>query len=398
MEAEEIQAQIDNGEDPAQLSRRKTGAGMTLRDRWRRTMQFQHVDRIPNMEFGYWAETLTGWHKQGLPREITREHEAYAWFGIENWKSAPIDAMGLRPAFDHVILEETDKYQVYRGRDGSTARINKTGHKSIPQHIDFLLKDRASWEEHFKPRLQPSADRIPANWAELAEAYNKRDYPLCVHIGSMVGIPRNWMGFERIAVMVLEDPELMEEIVETLCALVCDTLARVLPDVEFDFGAGWEDICYNHGPIVGYDFMRNVVVPRYRRITGLLRKHGCHIAWTDCDGNIMPILDCFMDGGINCMFPIEVHGGSDPLEIRRRYPDALMQGGFCKMVLSRGKKEIRAELERLKPLVKEGGFVPGVDHRVQADVPYENYRYYMKMKREIFGVGGAPQYDESKIG
>lgn len=93
-------------------------------------------------------------------------------------------------------------------------------------------------------------------------------------------------------------------------------------------------------------------------------EHGCHIAMTDCDGNILPILDVFMDGGLNCQFPVEVNAGGDPLLIRRCYPDARLQGGFCKMRLAGGKKTIEAEMKRLPPLVKEDGFIPGAVHRV----------------------------------
>jgi uroporphyrinogen decarboxylase len=138
-------------------------------------------------------------------------------------------------------------------------------------------------------------------------------------------------------------------------------------------------------------------VPRYQRITGLLARHGCHLAWTDCDGNIMPVVDSFLAGGINVMFPVEVNGGSDPVAMRRRWPGLRMQGGFCKMRLAEGRTAIRAEFERLQPMVREGGFVPGVDHRVQADVGYDDYRFYLKLKRDLLGVGGVPQYDESTI-
>ncbi len=71
-----------------------------------------------------------------------------------------------------------------------------------------------------------------------------------------------------------------------------------------------------------------------RGITNLLHKHGCHVAWTDCDGNILPIIDILLEGGLNCTFPTEVHGGTDPVELRRRHPDILIQGGFCKMRLA----------------------------------------------------------------
>jgi hypothetical protein len=39
---------------------------------------------------------------------------------------------------------------------------------SIPAEIDHLLKDRASWEEHYLPRLQWSEDRV--NYERLRKA------------------------------------------------------------------------------------------------------------------------------------------------------------------------------------------------------------------------------------
>ncbi len=370
--------------------------GDTLRKRWRKTMFFQKVDNIPNFEFGYWERTLTNWHKEGLPNEVKDEKSAYEYFGIENWRTAPINNTGLLPAFEYKIISEDAETQTFQDGNGTIAQINKTGDKSIPHYLDFRLKTRKDWEE-FREKLIFREDRIPKNWKDLAEAYNERDYPLAVPRGSLVGIVRNWMGFEGIALMVYDDPEFLEEIVETLCILVCESLERILPDVEFDFAAGWEDICFNSGPIVGVDFMKNIVSPRYNRISDLLRKHGCFVSWTDGDGNIMPIVDSFLDGGINCMFPVEVHAGSDPVELRKKYPGILLHGGFCKMKLLQGKNAIREEFERIKPIVREGGFIPGIDHRVQADVKLENYKYYLKLKRDILGAGGKPQYDESRI-
>ncbi|MDA0322937.1 MAG: hypothetical protein O2923_09515 [Verrucomicrobia bacterium] len=396
MDYEEMQELVNRDVDADTLSATPEAQGPTLRERWRRTMFFQRVDRIPNFEFGYWEETLPTWHEQGLPPEIADEGSAYAYFGIETWHTVPVDVMGMRPGFEYKVLEEDDDYQTYQDDTGSIARINKKGIKSIPQHLSFYLKDRATWEE-YKEKLQPTADRVPANWPELAKTYNNRDYPLAVGIGSMIGVPRNWIGFENIAMMIYDDPELLEEIVETLCTLACSTLERVVCDVEFDFGSGWEDICFNSGPIVGVDFMRDIVAPRYKRITDLLRKHGCQVAWTDTDGNILPVIDSFLAGGLNCMFPVEVHAGSDPVEMRKRWPGILMQGGVCKMELAKGPDAIRTELERLLPFVKEGGFLPGVDHRVPANVSLENYKVYLKLKRDMFGVGGTPQYDESKL-
>ena len=112
MDYEEIQAEIEKGVDASELAVADTKPDtLTLRERWRRTMFFQRVDRIPNFEFGYWAETLGAWHKQGLPPEVNDEASAYAYFGIEDSKSAPIDVMGLRPGFDPVKDADSPELQ-----------------------------------------------------------------------------------------------------------------------------------------------------------------------------------------------------------------------------------------------------------------------------------------------
>lgn len=398
MDVEDIEALWKAKVDPATLSIMGDGAGMTLRERFRRTMQYQKVDRVPFFEFGYWEETLTGWHEQGLPREVDCEWRAYEYFGIENWHTAPIN-VGMSHGFEGRIIEETEDRIIAVDGSKCTYETNKKGHKSIPHYIDFGLKTREDWKEWID-KLDPEAPgRYPDNWDELAARYNKRDYPLSVPIGSLIGTPRNWIGFQNIAMMCYDDPGLLEEIIEKLCALVCATLERGLRDVEFDFGAGWEDICFNSGPIISPRFFDMWIVPRYKRITDLLKKHGCHVSWTDCDGDVGPIVKQFLEGGINCMFPVEVAGGSDPVALREKWgTQLLLVGGVCKHKLSAGRASIEAEMHRLKPLVDEGGFIPTVDHRVPADVPLDSYMFYMKLKRELLGCGKLqPQYDESKV-
>ena len=398
MEAEEIQALAEKGMDASSISQNKAGSGeMTLRQRWLRTMNYQKVDKLPNMEFGYWDETLVDWHDQGLPDFVKDEKSAYDFFGIENWESVWSN-MGLVPGFPEKVISEDDEYKVYSDNTRTVCKINVKGHKSIPQFLEYGLKDRADWEL-FKEHLDPEDPRrVPENLEELAKAFNNSDKPVGINIGSMIGIPRNMLGFEGIALMTYDDPELLEEIIERLCQVSCTVLEKILQHITVDFGMGWEDICFNSGPIVNPTFMREVVLPRYKRITSVLKKHGCHICWTDCDGNIDPIADVFMDGGINCMFPVEIHGGTDPVALRERFGyEMRFQGGVCKMKMLESPQAIEAELHRLLPLVEAGGFVPGVDHRVPADIPLTTYIYYMKLKRELFNVGGTPQYDESKV-
>lgn len=374
----------------------RLGGPLSVRERFNRVMHYQRVDRIPFFEFGYWDETLTRWHSEGLPEEIDNEAKAYAYFGIENWGGVPANVMLTGEPFQPATLEETEEYVVTRDATGSVAQQNKARTRTIPHYIEYGLKSRADWER-FKRHLQPTLEgRIRPEFYENIPATRTADVPLAAPIGSMIGKPRNWMGFERCAMLAYDDPDLLDDIIETLCQCVVAVLEEICPYVAFDFGAGWEDICFNSGPIVSPWVFDEHIVPRYKRITDVLRKHGCDIAWTDCDGNVLPVLDQFLAGGINCMFPVEVNAGSDPLVIRDTCGEAMrMVGGVDKMALGKGLKDIEAELARLQPLVEQGGFIPTVDHRVPASVSLENYKFYLKTKRQMFRAGTRePQYAE----
>lgn len=60
-------------------------------------------------------------------------------------------------------------------------------------------------------------------------------------------------------------------------------------------------------------------------------------------------------------------------------------GGFDKHILARSKDDIKHEIERLRPLVEEGGFIGFCDHRVPPDVSLDHYVYYLKMVRYAWG-------------
>ena len=368
-------------------------AGDTLRERFRKTMHFEPVEKIPNFEFGYWTETLPNWHEQGLPREIDTEAKAYAYFGIENSAGAgPVTT--LLPAFKAEVIGSTATHVLSRTGEGATVETPKDGHSTIPRHLEFGLKDRKTWAEYLKRLDSESPGRIAENLDELAEQSRTSDQPWGLWIGSLIGVPRNWIGFEYLALMVYDDPGLVDEICETLCRLITTCIKPYLDKCSYDFAGGWEDICFNSGPLLSPTMFEQFLAERYKRIADMARGAGIDVIFTDCDGNINDVVPIWLAAGYNCMFPVEVHGGSDPVALRQKYgKEILFLGGFDKMALLKGPKAIEDELKRIAPTVAEGGFIPHVDHRVPANVTLENYKAYLKLKREIINTGGpGPQY------
>lgn len=146
------------------------------------------------------------------------------------------------------------------------------------------------------------------------------------------------------------------------------------------------------------DVFYEKVGPCYRRITDLLNRHGIDIVSLDCDGVIDTLIPTWMDHGVNTMFSLEVgswNGSFAPL--RERYGKALRGvGEMNKNVFSMEKEDIDREVQRLRKLVKLGGYIPCPDHRIAPDAKWENVQYYCeKMHTELEGNTGKNRPESS---
>lgn len=364
---------------------------MTDRERFLATMHYRTRDRAPICDFGFWSETAEVWKSQGLPEHLDA-NTASDFFGMDRFEGWVGIRDSLDPLFESVILEDRGDQEVVQGGDG----VRTLRHKfmsSIPMHVGHLLTDRESWNKHYKHRLDPdSPGRFPPEWPGRISRWSnpRRPNVLTLPGGSLYGWLRNWMGIENVSLVVYDDPAWFEEMVETIANLICGILTEAFESgVQFDTCGMWEDMCYSGGPLLGVDHFKQFLVPRYRRITDLLRKNGIEIVWLDCDGNIEKLMPLWLEAGVNCMFPVEIGTwGADPVRYRKEYGrDLLMMGGFDKHVLAKGKKEIADEVKRLTPLVEAGGYIPFCDHRVPPDVPLDNYLHYLHQARAHWGKG-----------
>jgi uroporphyrinogen decarboxylase len=354
------------------------------------TLSFKPVDHIPDIEFGYWDEVFTEWPPQGMPALEPTHRDFELYFGFEQLTALPVSA-GLYPRFEPRVLEAKDGYEIFQDGDGVTCRRKVGGSSSIPQHLAYPLASPEDWEKIFKPRLN-AADpaRIGANLTQTLDAlWDNNEIPV-FHVGSLLGMPRNWMGFEEFCVTLASDRPFMERIIDDLTATTCQTIEAVADRLRgrVHHAHFWEDISFNAGPIVPPKFFNEVAVPRYRQITDLLRKKiGITHVSVDSDGDIRLLIDGWLDGGVNVMFPLEQNGHMDVVELRKRYGQDLgLMGGIDKVKMAQGGDVIRRDLERIAPVVAEGGFVPFCDHRCPPDVSLANYRHYVQLKREIFGI------------
>jgi uroporphyrinogen decarboxylase len=384
---------------------------MNHRQRVKAILHYESYDRMPVVHFGFWGETLLKWAEEG---HITKE-EAKSW-----WDGGPADAtitdkLGfdfnwstcfgantfLSPCFERKVLEEMpDGSQKVVNSDGVVV-LEKPGVVSIPAEIDHLLKDRAAWEEHYLHRLQWHEERLTdgkvlANlamlpWDEGGLAFlkqNDRDYNYGLFCGSVLGSIRNVLGVTGLTYLYADDETLLDEIIHTVSDLIYRGVETILESgAQFDFAHFWEDICFKSGPLVHPYMFAEKAGPHYKRVTDLLLQHGVDIVSVDCDGCIDALIPIWMENGVNTMFPIEVGTWNASIAPwRETYGRELRGvGGMNKTVFARDRAAIDDEVERLKPLVDLGGFIPCPDHRIAPDAKWDNVGYYADAMRKAFG-------------
>jgi len=359
---------------------------MTDRDRFNRQMHYQSIDRSFNMEFGYWDENFREWDLF-VSNGICNNGEADRFFNFDR-----IGNLGgntwMCPAFESKVVEETATTRVVIDGNGLYKEVPKDGHDTIPHYLKASIVTPDDWkrEKEFRFDRRHPARKVDVEGLRRAHP-PERDYPLGVYCGSLMGHIRDMLTFEGIAFAIFDYPEMLEDMVETACALTEDFLDQVLGKIDFDYASGWEDICFKNGPIVTMDFFNQVVVPRYKRIGRRLHQHGIDIWYTDCDGDVRPLLPGFLEAGINCLFPYEVNSCAHVVELLGEYGKALrIMGGVDKMALARGPAAIKAYLESLAPAVARGGYIPFCDHRCPPNVNPRDYLYYLDLKEAMFGM------------
>lgn len=365
----------------------KSRETMTERERFNAFLHDRPVDRVPDFEFWFWDATLARWTREGLPAELAGgdRRRLCEYFDLDFIDGLPIRTRFVREP-RQTVIEETEETVTIRTELGETLVTFKPGHgESIPTHLSYAIRTRDDWRRVRDEFLPLDVDaRLPSNWAEVkARCAEPRDFILNTPQMGFYGILRNWMGVEEISVAFAEDPDWIAEMMDHLLELYLRVSRRIVDEgIRPDLSGWWEDMCFNHGPLISPAMFREFMVPRYRQVTDFWRAHGVDRAVVDSDGNIHALAPLWVEAGIHILLPCEA-AHTDTLRLRRENPEAFLMGGVDKRALARGRAAIDAELERVRRVMELGRYMPHVDHLVPPDVPLADYLYYREKKRAL---------------
>jgi uroporphyrinogen decarboxylase len=241
-----------------------------------------------------------------------------------------------------------------------------------------------------KPRLDPSSpQRYEPNWQEVrVEGWRRREHPLifgpnCTTLG-FYWFARELMGTEGLSYCWYDQPALAHDIMETHADFLIEAARPFLERTTVEYICLNEDMSMKTGPLLSPRTYETFILPRLRRVIDFFKSNGVRYVAIDTDGNPEALVPMMMDAGMDVLWPLERAADQDPVRLRKKFGRSLrLWGGVDKRELARGPEAIDAHLRALAPLVKEGGYIPAVDHTVPPDVSWENFQYYMASKEKL---------------
>jgi hypothetical protein len=294
------------------------------------------------------------------------------------------------------ILEETEDYLIARDGRGRRVKLHKRA-ATLALPLEYPVKTADDWKS-LRHHYEYSEARFGEGWEERAREHLAAGRVVTVSAPGAFSELRELMGDEALCFAYYDQPDLVHEMLDTIYGTAFRVLDRVSATVQVDKLAIHEDLAGKSGPLVGPRQFDEFVKPYYRRLWDMLQERGARVFGVDTDGNVNAIVPNFLEAGVNLLYPMEPAASMDIVKLREQCGTRLaFMGGIDKHVLRRSREEIVAELEyKIPPMVRTGGCVLGLDHRIPNGTSLVNYRFYIDKAWEIMdreaaalGLGSA---------
>ncbi len=390
---------------------------MNAKERFQAVMNFEPCDRTLDWEFSYWAGVVNRWYDEGLPKKegipANLAHADLVHGPGLYWPanmggggvaaSSPLDKditeyfnfdKGIRriplnvwmePDMETQTISEDDRTITMKDAWGITMKVSKIT-TSPPEYIDWPVKNRNDWENLKEKCFHDDINkRLPSNWPELVKEFKNRDYPLmfggypCGYYGAL----RHLMGDVGLSLMIYDDPKLVKDIQNFLTEHWIKLYDVVLKEIVPDWCLLWEDMAYNSDSMISPESFKEFLTPYYKRLTGFLKSKGVKNILVDSDGNCWKLIPLWIEAGVTGQYPMEVTAGMDIVRMRKEFPNYRIMGGLDKKEIAKGKAAIDKVLSIVPEMIRQGGYVPFLDHTTHEDISWENFKYYREQLTKI---------------
>jgi len=322
---------------------------VTSRERIDAILNFQPADTLPVIEWApHWDKTIDRWKSEGMPAHLDTSEAINDYFGLDRLIVIWVSTRG------HGCPEPAGR-----------------GKPIVRSEEDY---------ERIRECLYPDPAVDPAELERIARA-QAEGAAVWFALEGFFWHPRTLLGIEGHLYAFLDQPNLMKHINQRNLEFVLRTTEQICEYVHPQFMDFTEDMSYNHGAMISKAMFDEHLAPFCRQASAFIKTKGVKVI-IDSDGLVDDPVDWYLETGCDGFLPLEKQAGVDIAKYRNKHPSILLIGAFDKMCMHQGEDAMRREFERLFPVMRQGGYIPGVDHQTPPEVSLDNYRLYLKLLRE----------------
>ncbi|MBN1675355.1 MAG: hypothetical protein JXR37_30220 [Kiritimatiellae bacterium] len=166
----------------------------------------------------------------------------------------------------------------------------------------------------------------------------------------------NLVGMDNLMIGFMDEPNAVKAVFHAVMDFQLG-IARHYLAVGLEFAGLGDDLGSQRGLLFSREILEEFLVPEYRRLFDLYKRNGIWIGFHSC-GHIEPILDVFMDLGVNVLNPIQASANDlDVVRARTRGRMAIAGGVSTHTIMQGPLEAIQEETrQRLWQLGRDGGY------------------------------------------
>ena len=290
-----------------------------------------------------------------------------------------IDGVNVRADYQKRKLDDNsfvDEWGIERKLTGDCIPcVKKSPIADVTRHADFTFPDPAA-SHRFKTveRAMQIADGKRAVILNLRDGFSDM---------------RDLLGYEETLIQVLEEPEDFAVLLDRIVDYNLELARLAVERYGIEIIATTDDVATKDGPLLAPSTYFEVIGPSFRKAIQGYRELGCFVV-KHCDGNIMPLIDFWIESGIHCLDPIDPSAGLDLGEMKRKFGDRIAIKGNvdCAGVLQFGTPdEVSAAVRECLAQGGGSGHILSSSNTIHRGVKPENYRAMLDTLRS---EGRAP--------
>jgi uroporphyrinogen decarboxylase len=366
---------------------------LSSKERIGRILRHQPVDRIGLFEV-FWRETAKQWADE---RHFEKPEHVSDHFGLDlrrtNGEITPPYATLLNMVGDvergDQIVEETETTKLVRDGNGALVRWRKD-RSGAGEHVDFLVTDRASWEEHVQPGLADKnlyERRINFQLYRDVRTQCARDnrFLTCGVVGAFDQMTPV-CGHQHLLAGMALDPDWIRRMCDLYVTVTIDLLEILFQREGLPDGMWvWDDLGFKNRPFLSPAMYKELIFPGHKRLFDFVHARGLPVI-LHADGLVESLVPHLIEAGLDCLQPLEIKAGMDLVKMKKNFGDklAFIGGMDARELISNDLGRVRQQLESKLPQAMAGsGYILQVDHSVSNQVNYETYRYFVERGLEI---------------